>query len=69
MTGVTFQEKDTASEEDMPPVQCRRAILRRLSNVLTHARSELGGAQLQYESGFDRNMSFRPIGVKTEDFV
>lgn len=61
LTGVTSQERDTVAEEDVGPVQCKRATLFRLRNVQAHARSELSAAQRLYKSDFRGMVSFRLV--------
>lgn len=62
------QEKDTAAKENIGPAQYRRATLRRLCNVLAHARSKLSAAQSRYKTDFGRKVSFRSV-TNAGDFV
>lgn len=68
MTGVAPQGENTAAEENMGPVQYRRATFRRLRNAPTHIWLKLSAGRQRYKSDFDRKVSFHPVG-NAGDFV
>lgn len=68
MTGVTARGRDNNAEENVGPIQYKRAVLRTLKNVLNRARSMLSAAQRRYKRDFDRKLTFHPT-INAGDLV
>lgn len=68
MTGVARHDRDTAAEENMGPVQWKRATHCRVRSVLAFVRSSLSSAQRQYRSYFKHKKSCRLV-INAGDFV
>lgn len=65
---VTSQQEDAPAEENLGPVQYKRATIRRPGSVLTHARLKLSTVQRRYKSDFNCEVSFFLV-VNAGDFV